>query len=68
MPALSPIFSNNRYGERLLTLEELSVEAIQHMMEEWRSFGGKPFDPQPSIHDAVGKIITALVNYCVYMC
>ena len=32
------------------------------MVEYWKSFEGKPFDPQRSIHDAVGKIITSLVN------
>ena len=53
---------NLRYGERLLKLEELSLQAIKEMTEQWKSMEGKPFDPQQSIHDAVGKIITALVN------
>ena len=48
-------FPSIRYGERLLNLEELSLAAIKEMVQYWKSFEGKPFDPQRSIHDAVGK-------------
>ena len=56
------LFSFIRYGEKLLNLEDLSLAAIKEMVQYWKSFEGKPFDPQQSIHDAVGKIMTSLVN------
>ena len=56
------LFSLFRYGERLLYFEELSLAAVKEMVQYWKSFEGKPFDPQRSIHDAVGKIMTSLVN------
>ena len=56
------ICSSGRYGERLLRLEELSLASIKEMVEYWKSFEGKPFNPQQSIHNLVGKIITSLVN------
>ena len=59
---LSLIHSLRRYGERLLRLEELSLNAIKETVEYWKSFDGKPFDPQQSIHDLVARIITTLVS------
>ena len=56
------IHSLCRYGERLLRLEELSLNAIKETTEHWKSFEGKPFDPQQSIHDLVARIITTLVS------
>ena len=58
------IFYNiiSRYGEKLLKLEDISLEALKEMVDDWKRREGKPFDPQQSIHDLTGKIITSLVT------
>ena len=58
-----PFYNNvSRYGEKLLKLEDISLEALKEMTDEWKTQDGKPFDPQQSIHDLTGKIITSLVD------
>ena len=56
----------SRYGEKLLKLEDISLEALKKMVDDWKIHDRKPFDPQQSIHDLTGKIITSLVTVKIF--
>ncbi len=51
-----------RYGEKLLVLETLSLKAIDEMLELWKQYEGKPFDPEKDIQAVIGKIMSSLVS------